>query len=152
MDGSFTFPRWRHLANVIKLVLPSAHPSPQPKRQINRFSCFCTAHGRKSLYFTMGNRFSKIAPSNRGTLTPPNSWFPVPFWAQSLKASRLVQLFSHRWQHQGFYTLQWASLSPKLPLLMGDLDPHLTQDSLGPSKPTTQTASRSVEPFLHRWP
>ena len=28
------------------------------------------------------------------------------------------------------------------------LDPHLTHDSYGPSEPTTQTASRSVQPFL----
>ena len=31
---------WRHLANTIELVLPSAHSSPQPKRQIDRFSRF----------------------------------------------------------------------------------------------------------------
>ena len=41
---------------------------------------------------------------------------------------------------------------PKLPLPMGDLDAHLTHDSFGPYEPTTQTASRSVQPFLHRWP
>ena len=46
---------WRPLANRIELVLPSAHPSPQPKWRSNRFSRFCTAHGRKSLYFTMGD-------------------------------------------------------------------------------------------------
>ena len=32
------------------------------------------------------------------------------------------------------------------------MDFHLTHDSLGPSKPTTQTASRSFQPFLHRSP
>jgi len=31
---------WRHLANTIELVLPSANPSPKPKRQIDRFSHF----------------------------------------------------------------------------------------------------------------
>jgi len=40
---------WR-LASTTELVLPWAHPSPQPKRQIARFSHFCTAHGRKSLH------------------------------------------------------------------------------------------------------
>ena len=45
---------WRHLANTIELVHPSANLSPKPKRQIDRFSRFCTHHGRKSLYFTMG--------------------------------------------------------------------------------------------------
>jgi len=57
---------WSHLANTIELVLPSTHPSPQPKRQIDRFSRFCTAHGRKSLYFTVGNPFPKIAPPDEG--------------------------------------------------------------------------------------
>ena len=89
---------WCHLTNTIEFVLPSAHPSPQHKRQIHRCSCFCTAHSRKSLYFTMAD--------------PKNS-----------------------------------------PLLWGNLDPRLTRDSLGgPSEPTTQTASRSVQPFLHRCP
>jgi len=54
---------WRHLVNTIKLVLPSAHQGPQPKRQIDRFSCCFTAHGRKSLYFTMGAPFLHNCPS-----------------------------------------------------------------------------------------
>ena len=33
---------WRHLANTIELVHPSAHSIPQSKRQMNRFSRFCT--------------------------------------------------------------------------------------------------------------
>jgi len=47
---------WRHLANTTELVLPSAHTSPQPKRQIAWFSHFCTAHGG---YLTMGDPFPK---------------------------------------------------------------------------------------------
>jgi len=35
---------WRHLANTIELVLPSAYPSPQPKRHLDRLSRFCRAH------------------------------------------------------------------------------------------------------------
>jgi len=31
---------WRHLANTIEFVLPSAQSSPQPKRQFDRFSRF----------------------------------------------------------------------------------------------------------------
>jgi len=31
---------------------------------------------------------------------------------------------------------------------MGDLDTHLTHDSLGPSEPTTQMASQSVQLFF----
>jgi len=86
---------WRHLANTIELVLPSAHSSPQPERQIDRFSRICTAHGRKSLYFTMGAPFPKIVHFHGGS------------------------------------------------------GPHLIYDSLGQSEPTTQTASPSVQSFLH---
>jgi len=39
---------WRHLKNTIELVLLSAHPSPQPKWQIDGLSRFCTAHGTVS--------------------------------------------------------------------------------------------------------
>jgi len=35
---------WRHVANTIELMLPSAYLSPKPKRQIDWFSHFCTAH------------------------------------------------------------------------------------------------------------
>jgi len=80
------------------LALPSAHPSPQTKRQIERFSHFCTAHG-------------KVSSGMPGHVLSPNNC-----------------LFT------------WGS------------GPHLTHDSLGLSMPTTETASRSVQPFLHRWP
>jgi len=50
--------RWRHLANAVEFVLPSALASPQRKWQIDRFSHFCTAHDRVSL----------------GTLAPPGQY------------------------------------------------------------------------------
>jgi len=50
------------------------------------------------------------------------------------------------------YTSQWAPLSPQIAPSHGDLDPHLIHHSLGPSKLTTQTASESVQPFLHSSP
>jgi len=51
------------------------------------------------------------------------------------------------------YTLHRAAPFPlKITPSHGDLDPHLTHDSLGPSEPTTQTASQSVQPFLHSSP
>ena len=39
---------WRHLANTIELLLPSAHPNPRSKRQINQFSRLCISQGRVS--------------------------------------------------------------------------------------------------------
>jgi len=50
---------------------------------------------------------------------------------------------------KGPYTLRWATpFLSKLPLCMGDMDIHLIHGSLGPPESTTQTASRSVQPFL----
>ena len=53
-------------------MIPTAHPSPQPKRHPYRFSCLCTDNRRVSLYFTMGRPFSlkKFAPSHGGDLDP----------------------------------------------------------------------------------
>jgi len=52
VDGSVVFMRRRRCAlRLIHAFL--AHPSPQPKRHLDRFSHFCTADGRASLYFTV---------------------------------------------------------------------------------------------------
>ena len=73
--------RWCHLAKRIELALPLAHQSPQPKWQVNRFSCFCAAHGKNFLYFTMSDPFPKIACSHGGSEPPSNTipWaYPNP--------------------------------------------------------------------------
>jgi len=77
-------------------MLPWTHPSPYSERHLDRFSRFCTAHSRRSLYFTMGH----LSPS-------------------------------------------------KLPLRMGDLDPHLIHASLQPPRSASRTAPQLVQPFLH---
>jgi len=49
------------------------------------------------------------------------------------------------------YTLQWAPLSrSKLPCRIRRSGLHLTLGSLNPPEPTTQTASRWVQPFISR--
>jgi len=99
-DGSIVFARWRHwhhLANTIELVLLLAQPSLQPKLQIDWFSHFCTAHGRKSLYFAMGDSFPKIALF-MGELDPHPIHDSLSQTDPTVQAtSRSVQLFSHRW-------------------------------------------------------
>jgi len=90
---------WRHLANTMELVIPSARLNPQCKRQIDRLSRFCTADGRKSLYFTTigaSRPITNISPSHGGS----------------------------------------------------GLDLHLTHHCLGLPDSSTQTASRSLQPFL----
>jgi len=132
-------------------VLPLAHQSPQPKWQIDHFGCFCTAHSRKSLYFSIWAPLSpKIAPSHGGSgpYLTHDSWGPSKpthnpnsIWIDS------VIFCTDDCSAECHDTLQRNAPFPsKLPLSTRDLDPHLIPGSLGPS---TQTAPRSVEPFLH---
>ena len=49
-----------------------AHPSLHPKRHLDRFSRFCTAHRRVSHYFTLGRYvFAQIAPFLGASFTQP---------------------------------------------------------------------------------
>jgi len=48
-------------------------PSSQPKRQIIRFSRFCTAHGRSPYTLQWAPLSPKIAPSHQGIGIPPNT-------------------------------------------------------------------------------
>ena len=61
-------------------MIPTAHPSPQPKRHLDRFSGFRTGDRRVSLYFTMGYPFppSKLPLPMTGIWTASNAWFPGP--------------------------------------------------------------------------
>jgi len=138
---------WRHLVNMIELVLFSAHPSPQPKQQVSWLSCFCTAHGRKSLYFTIGTPFPKNCP--------------LP-WEEDLDPHLIYDSLGHpipqpkchlHWFSRFFTDVCRVSLyfamgrpfSPKnCHFPWRDLDPHLIHGSLHPPESSTQTASRSV--------
>jgi len=101
------------IANMIELVLPLAHPSPQTKRQINRFSHFCTAHGRKSLYFTTGGPFPKKCPLSWGIWTPSNSWFLGPFWAHNPNSITIGSAVFAQVTAECPYTLRWGAPFPK---------------------------------------
>jgi len=137
MGGSVVFARWRqcatwahwrHPANMIELVhpsahqspqptqllLPSAHPSAQPKRQIKRLSSFCTAHSRKFLYFTMGDPFPKIAPFHGGSEPPSNSWFLGSFWDHNPNSMTIDLAVFAQVTAQCPYTLLCVPLSPKI--------------------------------------
>jgi len=52
---------------------PWAHPRPQPKRQLDRFSRFCIDDSRMSLYYTL-----KIAPFHGGSGPSANTRFLGP--------------------------------------------------------------------------
>jgi len=63
-------------------------------------------------------------------------------------ANRSVQPFVHSSRQKVPILYKPLPFPPKLPLPVEDLDLHLTHDSLGPSEPTTQMASRSVLLFF----
>jgi len=96
--GEYNWPcaRWRHLAIMLELVLPSSPlTSPQSTRQIDEFSHFCTAHGRKSLYFTLDIIFSlspKLPHPMAGSKPPSYTCFLGP-----IQVHNPVQPLWHRW-------------------------------------------------------
>jgi len=105
---------------------------------------FYRAHGRESLYFTMGRLF------------PPPLLLPLPMLPWATKCpnpliKRHLYYFSHVAQLTAEfpYTLQWAIPSPlKIAPSHEASRPHLIYVFLGPPEFSTQTASRSVQPFL----
>ena len=89
----------------------------------------------------------KISPSHRGIWAPHlihGSLSPQP-----KTAFQSVQPFVHS-SCQSIVRHVGACPSPQnCPFPGGDLDPHPIHNSWSPPEPTTQTASRSVRPFLH---
>ena len=75
-------------------------------------------------------------------------------------ASRSVQLFPHRHLNRFsrfctddrrvslYFTMGHPFPPQNCPIPWVDLDPHLIRGSLGPTESSTQTASRSVQPFV----
>jgi len=121
---------WSHLANTIELVLHMAHPSPQPKRQIDRYSCFWTAQGRLKVSILYNGRpFPQNCPFSWGN-------FPIcspmrSHWRHLANTIKLVLPSAHR------------SPQPKQQIDRFSCfrTVHGGDDSLGPFEPTTQTAS-----------
>jgi len=136
---------WRHLANTIELVHPSAHLSPHAKRQIDRFSRSCTTHGRKCHTLQWAPLSTRIVLSHGGIWTPCNIWFRGPMQAHNPNGTSIGSAFLHEWPEYPD-TLQWFAC---FPLKIGGSGSHVIHGSLGPPKSWTQAASRSLLPFLH---
>jgi len=57
-------------------MVPWAHPSLHPKRHVDRFSRFCTAHRRVSHYYTMGRYVPPKCSFSLGRSGPTsNTWY-----------------------------------------------------------------------------
>ena len=114
---------WRHLANrpATELEHPSAHSTPQPKQQIDRFSRFCAAHGRKCLYFTMGAPIHQNCPFPWGSGPSSNTWCEPT----TKTAPQLVQPCLHRRPQSVPLPYNGSPVSSsKLPLRMGIWTPY----------------------------
>jgi len=93
INGSLIFPRWwrrvlpwGHIVATRQIRLNLCMLRPNGVHNLNGESIsspvFCTAHSRKSLYFTMGGHIPQNCPSHGGSgphlinvsLGPPESW------------------------------------------------------------------------------
>jgi len=104
---------WRHLANAIELVHPSAHSSPQSKRQMDRFSRFCTAYGRKCLYTLQWAPLStRIAPSHGDLDHPCNTWCFRPMRAHNPNGTSIGSAVFAQMTAECLHSLQWFACFP----------------------------------------
>jgi len=125
---------WRHLANTIELVHPSTHSSPQSKRQMDRFSRFCTAYGRKCLYFAIGASIHQNCPFPSGIWTSHVTRDAFrPCEPRTQTAPRSVQPSLHIWPRSVSIVYNGLPVFPsKLPLPILASGPHAIRASLGP--------------------
>jgi len=139
---------WRRLANTIELVHPSAHWSPQPKRQMDRFNRFCTAYGTKCLYFTMGSPIHQKCPFPQGIWTSH-----VTHDALSPQPKRHLDrsaVFAQMTAECPYMVCLFPPENCLFPCWHLDSGSHVIHGSLGPPKSGTQMATSSFhcQPFL----
>ena len=108
---------WRYgPIHVSPYMVPLAHLILHPKWHLDWFSWFCTAHGRQSLYFTMGRPFppSKLCLHIREIWTTSNTRFLVPTQVHTPKSLQSVQPFlqgSQSWQTDKQTTTMSAAIN-----------------------------------------
>ena len=97
---------------AIELVYPSAHLSPQSKRQMDRFSHFCTAYG-KCLYFTMGTLIHQNCAFPWGIWTSHvtcDAFGPIP--AHNPNGTSIASAIFAQVTAECLYSLQWFACFP----------------------------------------
>jgi len=103
-DGNVSFLKG-HMANTIELVHPSTPSSPHPRREMDRFSHFCTAYGRKCLYFKMGALVYQNCPF------PCNTCFR-PMRVDNPNGTSIGSVVCAHMAVECLYTLQWFACFP----------------------------------------
>ena len=131
-------------------MLPSAHPSPQPKRHLDRFS-----HSHSSRQHRPACPDMYVPSAKNCSLDLDRIYYMVPGVYPTQHPKRHLDRLSRfctAHDRQFLYFTIGVLVSQKLPFPMGDLDLHVIHYCLSPSKPEIQTASRSLEPFLYSTP
>jgi len=109
-----------NLVNRTEIVLPSAHPSPQPKWQIDQFRDFCTAHCRVSSGMPRHVLSRNNCPLAWGIWAPSNTCF---LGLTRVHNPNGISVGSAAFAHitaECHYDLQWAAPSTlKLPFPWG---------------------------------
>ena len=87
-----------------------------------------------------------------GTLVTPGEYDGTcasfgPPESTTQMANQSVQLFLHSARQKVPILYNGRPFLPNYPFLWGDMDPHPSYDSLGPSEPIIHTVSLSVQPF-----
>jgi len=120
--------------------------APKSTTQIDRFSLFAQLTAECSRACP-GMSFSLIISPSHGASGPRLTHYSLGPSKQKIQNSIWISLaIFAQFTAECPYTLQWVAPSPsKLPLPMGDVDPDLIRGCLGPSKSTSQTASRLVQ-------
>ena len=108
-------------------MVPWAQPSPHPKRHVNRFRRFFTAHHRVCHYFTMNHYvFPQKLPLPLGRPGPPSNTCYI--WPTLVIIPNAISIGSavFVWAPNGTSTknCQWGRKPPKLPLHVGILLPR----------------------------
>ena len=164
MDGSVVFFRWRqcvtpyiesqkwlpwqhHLEPRNRLCLYRIAWSRKPTPRIKL--CVASYHTTK----VMGHQTPKSVTANcvpKLVGPPSNTWFLRPIRDHNPNGIPICSAVFAQTTVECPYTLQWDAHSPPkiCPFQWGDLEPHLIHGSPGPRKSSTQTAARSVQPFL----
>jgi len=92
-----------------------------------------------------------IAPSPWDICTPSNAWFlgPTRVFTHEMTSRSVLPFFSQLTVECPI-TLQWAGkVPPKIAPYPWGSGTHLTHGTQGPPESSSQTASRSVQPFLY---
>jgi len=140
-------------AHLVCLIHGSlSPPEPTPERHLDRFSRFCTAHRRASLYFITGALSSlKIAPFHCGIWTPNLTHDSLgPYEPKPMRHLDQFSRFGTTHRTVSIYFTIGRPFPLEIAPSHADLHPQLLiHDSLSqPELAVTQTESGSVQPFL----